>query len=138
MAEAGIYVATVVDKKVSRGEKFCILDGGMNHHLPASGNFGQVIRRNYLVVNISNSGNGGKEKITFVGPTCASIDIMGDRMEIEEPAIGDCMAFLNSGAYGYSVSPLFFLSHETPVELLVEDDEVDVIRRSYTVEIIRS
>src|SRR4029453_12817235 len=49
VGEAGLYVARVTDVKTSRGKKFLIADGGMNHHLAASGNLGQTIKRNYPV-----------------------------------------------------------------------------------------
>ena len=51
VGEAGIYVCRVVDRKVSRGQVFLVTDGGLHHHLAASGNFGQVIRKNYPVVH---------------------------------------------------------------------------------------
>ncbi len=47
VGEAGVYVCRIVDRKVSRGQVFLVTDGGMNHHLAASGNLGQVIRKNY-------------------------------------------------------------------------------------------
>ena len=43
VGEAGIYVCRVVDRKLSRGQVFLVTDGGLHHHLAASGNFGQVI-----------------------------------------------------------------------------------------------
>lgn len=50
VGEAGLYVCRVIERKISRGQVFLITDGGLHHHLAASGNFGQVIRKNYLVV----------------------------------------------------------------------------------------
>ncbi|MDV3243246.1 MAG: pyridoxal-dependent decarboxylase, exosortase A system-associated [Methylocaldum sp.] len=50
VGEAGLYVCRVVDRKMSRGQVFLVTDGGLHHHLAASGNFGQVIRKNYPVV----------------------------------------------------------------------------------------
>ena len=49
VGEGGVYVTRVVDRKESRGKTFLVVDGGMHHQLAASGNFGQVIRRNYPV-----------------------------------------------------------------------------------------
>ena len=49
VGESGFYVTRVVDRKESRGKTFLVVDGGMHHQLAASGNFGQVIRRNYPV-----------------------------------------------------------------------------------------
>ena len=119
MAEAGYYITQVVDKKNSRDKVYCILNGGMNHHLAASGNFGQVIRKNFKIINISNSSDKKTEIVTLVGPLCTTIDIMGDKVEIPRITIGDYLGFLNSGAYAYTASPLWFLSHPRPSEIMV-------------------
>ena len=131
IADAGVYIAQVVDVKISRGKTFCILNGGMNHHLPASGNFGQVIRKNFKMVNLSNPNIKNPEEITVVGPLCTTIDILGDRIWMPKPAIGDYIAIRDSGAYAYTASPLLFLSHDPPLEIMVEENgETDVIRES--------
>lgn len=131
MAESGVYVAKVIDVKKSRGKKYCVLDGGMNHHLPASGNFGQVIRRNFRMVNISNGDVKAVEPVTVVGPLCTAMDKLGDQVMIPKPEVGHYIGILNSGAYGYTASPLMFLSHKTPMELMVTENEViKVIRES--------
>lgn len=119
MAEAGYYITQVVDKKISRDRVYCILNGGMNHHLAASGNFGQVIRKNFKIVNISNSLDKKTETVTLVGPLCTTIDIMGDKVKISRVTIGDYIGFMNSGAYAYTASPLLFLSHPKPDEIMV-------------------
>lgn len=125
VAEAGIYVTRVVSNKQSRGQLFYILDGGMNHHLSASGNLGATIRKNFLVRNLSHSDN---PKITcnLVGPLCTPMDLMGKDVSVESPEIGDLVGFLVSGSYGYSASPLFFLGHELPVELVVNSEGIIV------------
>lgn len=131
IAEAGIYVARIIDKKKSQGKTYCILEGGINHHLSASGLLGQVIRKYFKVTNLSKRNVHELEEVTLVGPLCTSIDILADRILLPRPEIGDALAFFTSGAYGYSASPLFFLSHETPKELLVDREGVHVIRESF-------
>lgn len=118
VAEAGIYVARVVSEKRSRGERFYVLDGGMNHHLAASGNLGSSLRKNYLVRNLSRPG-AEKEACTLVGPLCTPLDLMGKGVSVQSPEVGDLMGFLNSGSYGFSASPLLFLGHEPPKEILL-------------------
>lgn len=118
VAEAGIYVARVVSEKRSRGEQFYVLDGGMNHHLAASGNLGATLRKNYLVRNLSRLG-AEKKTCTLVGPLCTPLDLMGKGVVVESPEVGDLIAFLNSGSYGYSASPLLFLGHEPPKEIIL-------------------
>ena len=67
VGEAGVYVTRVVDRKVSRGQIFLVCDGGLNHHLSASGNFGQVVRKNYPV-SIGNRVDAPREVASAVGP----------------------------------------------------------------------
>jgi diaminopimelate decarboxylase len=122
IAEAGIYAARIVDMKTSRGRTFCVLEGGMNHHLPASGHFGQVIRKNFIIRSLSKPDSAPREEVTLVGPLCTSIDLMGDRVLLAKPEIGDWIGFLNSGAYAFTASPLLFLSHDSPREMLVDAD----------------
>ncbi|MBA3930123.1 MAG: pyridoxal-dependent decarboxylase, exosortase A system-associated [Xanthomonas sp.] len=117
VGEAGIYVARVIDRKISRGQVFLVVDGGMHHHLAASGNFGQVIRRNYPVA--VNGRRGERETANVVGPLCTPLDLLADRMELDVAEPGDLVVVFQSGAYGHSASPRAFLSHPEAVEALV-------------------
>jgi diaminopimelate decarboxylase len=132
VADAGIYVTRVVSEKESRGEKYFILDGGMNHHLAASGNLGAVIRKNYLVKNLSRP-QASSQTCNLVGPLCTPLDLMGRNVSIESPRLGDVIGIKNSGSYAFTASPLFFLGHETPMELLLLDDRIKVIRNRKTI-----
>jgi diaminopimelate decarboxylase len=119
VGEAGIYVCRIVDRKISRGHTFLVTDGGLHHHLAASGNFGQVIRKNYPVV-IGNKVRGGEREIaSVVGPLCTPLDLLADKMPLARADIGDWVVVLQSGAYGLTASPLRFLSHPAPAEVLV-------------------
>jgi diaminopimelate decarboxylase len=119
VGESGVYVCQVIDKKVSRGHVFLVTDGGLHHHLAASGNFGQVLRKNYPLLIANRVGNGRHENASVVGPLCTPLDLLGDRMELAEAQVGDLVAVFQSGAYGFTASPRSFLSHPEPVELLV-------------------
>jgi diaminopimelate decarboxylase len=118
VGEAGIYVTRIVDRKVSRGQVFLITDGGLNHHLSASGNFGQVIRKNYPVA-IGNRMGAPTEVASVVGPLCTPLDLLADRMELPVAEVGDLVVIYQSGAYGASASPQAFLGHPACVEVLV-------------------
>ncbi len=119
VGEAGVYVCRVIERKVSRGHTFLVTDGGLHHHLAASGNFGQVIRKNYPVV-VGNRVQGKKrETVSVVGPLCTPLDLLGDRIDLAEAEAGDLIAVLQSGAYGATASPIGFLSHPPPLEILV-------------------
>ncbi len=119
VAEAGIYVSRIVDKKISRGEVFLIVDGGLHHHLAASGNFGQVIRKNYPVEIGNRAGSLNRELASVVGPLCTPLDLLADRMELAKAEPGDLVVVFQSGAYGLTASPTKFLSHPAPREVLV-------------------
>lgn len=119
VGEAGLYVCRIVDRKVSRGQVFLVTDGGLHHHLAASGNFGQVLRKNYPVVIANRVRGSARETASVVGPLCTPLDLLADRADLAVAAPGDLVAVLQSGAYGLSASPLGFLSHPPPAELLV-------------------
>jgi len=119
VGEAGIYVCRVIDRKVSRGQVFLVTDGGLHHHLAASGNFGQVIRKNYPVMIGTRDPGGPTEVASVVGPLCTPLDLLADRMELARAQEGDLVVVFQSGAYGASASPHRFLSHAPPAEVLV-------------------
>lgn len=118
VGQAGVYISKIIDKKVSRGSTFLIVNGGLHHHLAASGNFGQVIRKNFPVT-IANKAGLETEKASVVGPLCTPLDVLAQDMELPKADIGDYVAVFNSGAYGYTSSPLNFLSHPHPIEIFV-------------------
>ncbi|GGC96990.1 pyridoxal-dependent decarboxylase, exosortase A system-associated [Undibacterium terreum] len=123
VGEAGIYVARVTDVKRSRGELFIVTDGGMHHHLAASGNFGQVIRKNYPVAvgNKMTAAQAGvpAENASVVGPLCTPLDILADQMALAHAEIGDLIVVFQSGAYGLTASPTAFLGHRIAAEVIV-------------------
>jgi diaminopimelate decarboxylase len=119
VGEAGIYVCRVIDRKISRGQVFRVTDGGLHHHLAASGNFGQVIRKNYPVVTGNKVRGKEREIASVVGPLCTPLDLLADKMELSKAEPGDLIVVFQSGAYGLSASPTAFLSHPPPAEVLV-------------------
>ena len=119
VGEAGIYVCRVIDRKISRGQVFLVTNGGLHHHLAASGNFGQVIRKNFPVM-VGNKIKGvERESASVVGPLCTPLDLLADRMEMARADIDDLIVVLQSGAYGLTASPTAFLSHPAPAEVFV-------------------
>jgi diaminopimelate decarboxylase len=124
---AGVYVARVVSVKHSRGTRFIIMDGGMNHHLAASGNLGQVIKKDYPILNVSRPDDAPLEPAVVVGPLCTPLDTLGRRVNLPITDPGDLIAVMQSGAYGLSASPVGFLSHRLPAEVLVSEEGVDLI-----------
>lgn len=123
---AGVYVARVLAVKHSRGQRFVITDGGMHHHLAASGNLGQIVKRDFPVVAVSDLD--GATPCTVSGPLCTPLDVLARAAPLPELAEGDLVAVLQSGAYGLTASPTGFLSHPMPAEVLVEGGRARVIR----------
>lgn len=119
VAEAGIYVCRVIERKQSHGQLFLITDGGMHHHLAASGNFGQVIRKNFPVAIGNRMQGSARETVSVVGPLCTPLDLLADRMELARADVGDLVVVFQSGAYGLTASPTGFLGHPAPLEVLV-------------------
>jgi len=119
VGEAGVYVSRIIDRKESRGQVFLITDGGLHHHLSASGNFGQVIRKNYPVLVGNRLEAEASGTASVVGPLCTPLDILGDKMPLGHAQVGDLIVVLQSGAYGLSASPTAFLGHPAPAEVLV-------------------
>ncbi|WP_454295823.1 pyridoxal-dependent decarboxylase, exosortase A system-associated [Salana multivorans] len=122
VGEAGVYVTRVVDRKVSRGRTYLVVDGGMHHQLAASGNFGQVIRRNYPLAvghRVLDGGNDDVEQVTVVGCLCTPLDLLGDDVALPRADIDDLVVIFQAGAYGLTASPTAFLGHPAPAEVLV-------------------
>lgn len=119
VGEAGVYISRIIDRKVSRGQVFLVVDGGLHHQLAASGNFGQVIRRNYPVVIANLLSSEPVETGTIVGCLCTPLDVLARNVPLPRAAIGDLVAVFQAGAYGLTASPTAFLSHPAPVEVLV-------------------
>jgi diaminopimelate decarboxylase len=118
VGEAGYFLTRIVSVKESRGSRIGICDGGMNNHLPASGHFGMVIHRNYRMHRVG--GGEETEKVDLVGPLCTSIDRLASGVSLPRLEEGDLIAIHGSGAYGLTASPLHFISHPLPREVLVE------------------
>lgn len=119
VGEAGVYICRVLDRKVSRGQVFLVTDGGLHHHLAATGNFGQVLRRNYPVAIANRIGSADREPASVVGPLCTPLDLLADRADLERAQEGDLVAVFQSGAYGFTASPRDFLSHPHPAEFWI-------------------
>jgi len=119
VGEAGLYVCEVVDRKISRGEVFIITNGGLHQHLAASGNFGQVLRKNFPVVVANRVFGSKRERANVVGPLCTPLDILAAQIELTVAHPGDLIGVYQSGAYGFTTSPIAFLGHPPPAQILV-------------------
>ncbi len=119
VGECGVYVTRIVDRKRSRGRVFLVTDGGLHHQLAASGNFGQVVRRNYPVAVGNKMDVEPTETVSVVGKLCTPLDLLADRVLLPPAEAGDLVVIFQAGAYGRSASPEAFLSHPPAPEVLV-------------------
>jgi len=129
-AEAGIYVTRVISSKTSRGKVFVACDGGLNQHLAAAGTFGAALRGNFAMRNLTRP-QAESVVCQVAGPSCNPTDLLGVDLRIAEPALGDLLGVLMSGSYGLTASPMMFLGHATPVELVRSEGQTSVGRRSH-------
>nr|WP_236759987.1 type III PLP-dependent enzyme [Agrobacterium tumefaciens] len=123
----GVYVAEVNSVKTSRGTTFVVMDGGMHHHLAASGNLGQIVKRNYPIVAPAMMQADYEETATIVGPLCTPLDTLARNAALPKLKAGDLLAILQSGAYGATASPSGFLSHPVAKEVLIEDGDIAIV-----------
>jgi diaminopimelate decarboxylase len=119
VGECGVYLTRVLDRKVSRGRTFLVVDGGLHHMLAASGNFGQLLRRNYPVAVANRFGAEPEEEASVVGCLCTPLDLLADEVLLPRADVGDLIAIFCAGAYGATASPAGFLSQSEAGEILV-------------------
>jgi len=119
VGEAGVYLTRILDRKQSGGRTFLITDGGLHHMLAASGNFGQLLRRNYPVAIASRFRDAPEEEVTITGCLCTPLDLLADEVMLPDADVGDVVAIFCAGAYGLTASPGDFLSQPDAREMLV-------------------
>ncbi len=119
VGESGVYVTRIVDRKISRGRTFLVVDGGLHHQLAASGNFGQVIRKNYPIAIGTRMHEDADDTVSVVGCLCTPLDLLGDDVVLPRSDVGDLVVIFQAGAYGLTASPTAFLGHPQPTEILL-------------------
>lgn len=132
-AEAGVYVTRVVDVKSSRGVRYFVCDGGLNHQLAAAGTFGAALRGNFPMFNLSRP-DAAQLVCNVAGPSCNPTDLLGVQVSLPEPRIGDLLGVAMSGSYGLTASPMLFLGRDTPAELVMQRGNIELGRRRHTLD----
>jgi diaminopimelate decarboxylase len=121
---AGAYVARVVDRKRVGEAEVAILDGGV-HHLLRPALVGQEHRVRVLGADPRTARSW---PVTIAGPLCSGLDIFAANATLPVPAVGDLVAVLDTGAYGFTESMPLFLSHAIPAEVAVRGGRAALIR----------
>lgn len=127
VAESGVFVTRIQNIKKSRGIDFIISDGGMNCHLTAAG-FGSMLKRNFPIKLLTKTHSKKMTKYHITGPLCTPADTLGLDVDLPEAKIGDYIAIFASGAYGPTASPVLFLGHGYPAEVMLTSDNIKLIR----------
>lgn len=126
VANCGFFLSRVLYTKQINKRKFAIIDGGMNNHFSLAC-IGRLLKRDFPVSVINDSKC--LELVSIVGPLCTPVDSIASNVMLPTIKPRDIIVIKNSGAYGYTYSPQLFLSHPTPIELLVDREKnVHVIR----------
>jgi diaminopimelate decarboxylase len=125
-APAGTYVMRVRYVKESMGERFAIVDGGTHHHMAAVG-IGSFVKRNFPMRLVNRADDAHTEQWNVAGPLCTPNDTLGHRVALPAPRPGDLIGVSQSGAYGPTASPVLFLSHGYPAEVLVHDGRAHLV-----------
>jgi diaminopimelate decarboxylase len=132
-APAGLYVVRVRYVKTSLGERFAVADGGTNHHMAAVG-IGSFVKRNFPVSLVSRADEPATGPWNVTGPLCTPNDTLVKAAHLPDVRPGDLVGVARSGAYGPSASPVLFLSHGYPAEVLVDGGRAYLIRDRDTVD----
>ncbi|UGT61026.1 diaminopimelate decarboxylase [Nocardia asteroides] len=126
-APAGIYVSRVQYIKESRGQRFAIVDGGTHHHMAAVG-VGSFVKRNFPIALLSRTDAETDGLWNIAGPLCTPQDTLGRNVSLPTLERGDLIGVHRSGAYGPSASPVLFLGHGHPAEVLVHNGRPHLVR----------
>ncbi|QCW80145.1 diaminopimelate decarboxylase [Streptomyces sp. S6] len=126
-APAGTYVVRVRYVKTSLGENFAVADGGTNHHMAAVG-IGSFVKRNFPMRLLNRLDEPADRPWVVTGPLCTPNDTLGKNVSLPPVRAGDLIGVDRSGAYGPTASPVFFLSHGYPAEVLVDGGRAHLVR----------
>ena len=124
-ANAGILVTRVEFLKCTEHRNFAIIDAAMNDLIrPALYSAWQAI------VPVAPHQQGEEKSWDLVGPVCETGDFLGKDRKLRLQA-GDLLAVRSAGAYGFVMSSNYN-SRNRPPELMVDGDQVHVVRRRET------
>ncbi|MEX1169628.1 MAG: alanine racemase [Chloroflexota bacterium] len=124
---AGAYVARVVDRKTVAGTTVVVLDGGV-HHLLRPALVGQEHRVRPVGAGAEATGGGRVVAVTVAGPLCSGLDVFSQSAVMRPPEVGELVAVLDVGAYGFTESMPLFLSHPVPAEVAIRGGRAALIR----------
>ena len=127
-ADAGLYIARVVEIRKNGNRLFVIINGG-RHHFTYHGGIMTLGKRVPRLSVIQRRASSAKIKATIVGSLCNPGDILANDIEIPAVREGDYIIFHNAGAYCNTEGTALFLSRDLPAILFTDGEGVQVWRR---------
>ena len=135
VADCGVYITRVRYVKHSRGQRFVLVGGGMNHHM-ATTSIGTLVKNNFPIEALTKMDLSKAASATVCGPLCTPSDVLAKSVALPDVQRGDLLGILRSGAYGVTASPVDFLSHEHPSEVLAFQGRAHLVRQKRSTESI--
>ena len=124
---AGILLTRVEYLKETGEKSFALIDAAMNDLLRPT-----LYQAHQEIVPVIERTEGEAVLYDLVGPICETGDFLGkDRRLRLQP--GDLLAVRSSGAYGFTMSSNYN-SRPRPPEVMVDGDQVHLVRRRETIE----
>jgi diaminopimelate decarboxylase len=123
VARAGAFISRVVDRKCADGSTVVILDGGIHQLLRPA-----LVGQEHRIVALGPPRRGQAERVVVAGPLCSGLDVLARGVRMVPPEVGDLLAVLDVGAYGFTESMPLFLSHPIPAEIAIRDGRAALIR----------
>ena len=124
IGKAGILLTKVEYIKRSEHKNFIVVDAAMNDLMRPS-----LYGAHHNVINISNPKN-GDEIFDIVGPICETGDFLAKDRQISASE-DDLLAFMDAGAYGFSMSSNYNTRPKI-AEILVDQTDFKLIRQRET------
>jgi diaminopimelate decarboxylase len=114
VGDCGRLITGVTNIKDSRGQRFVVLDAGINTLGGLSG-LGRMLPVAVMPDAVADAG----QTAHLVGPLCTPGDLLGRNVRLPDLSPGDTITIPNVGAYGVTASLLQFLSRPAPREVIV-------------------
>lgn len=128
-AEAGITLYTIGSIKEVRGiRSYAAIDGGMFENIRPA-----LYGAKYEALSVSKPGQPADTTITICGKCCESGDMIIKDALLPSPEVGDVIAVLSTGAYGYSMASNYN-RNPVPGVLFVKDGKAEWAVRPQTYE----
>ena len=124
---AGVLLTRVEYLKPGSDKAFALIDAAMNDLLRPT-----LYQARQAIVPVIERTEGDEAVYDLVGPVCETGDFLGKGRRLRlQP--GDLLAVRSSGAYGFTMSSNYN-SRPRPPEVMVDGDQVHLVRRRETVE----